>query len=108
MSYALFDFMNKTKLKPDESPESNIVPYEDINTKQARISGEKFPEAILGICDDCHWCYTSTNKRGIIQTCPVCNKQVSSIPMSIDEACIIEVDEKRGITIRFERRLPLR
>lgn len=100
--------MDKLKQNDDTSPESNILPYEDLNSKQVRISGEKFPEVILGICDNCHWFYTSTNKRGIVRTCPICNKKVSSVPMSIDEVCVIEVDDKRGITIKFDRRLPLR
>jgi hypothetical protein len=97
------------KIKSDDiSPESNVVPYEDLSSKQARISGEKFPDVVLGICDSCHWCYTSSNRRGVIQKCPICNKEISQVPMRIDEVCIIEVDERRGITLRFERKLPLR
>ena len=37
-----------------ESPESRIVPTEDMNTVQLRISGETFPEVILEICDNCN------------------------------------------------------
>lgn len=108
-SYSVFDLMSKNRLeKRDESPESRIVPYEDINVRQEHIAGDKFPEAMLGMCDNCHWCYTSANKRGIITTCPACNRQVSLIPMSINEVCVIELDDKRGITMRFDRRLPLR
>ena len=92
----------------EESPESRILPYEDLNTKQARITGEKFPALYLGVCDSCHWCYTSENERGIIEKCPICGKPVSQIPMSIDEVCLIEFDKTRGLTVRFERRLPLR
>ena len=38
-----------------ESPESRIVPTEDMNTIQLRISGETFPEVILEVCDNCNW-----------------------------------------------------
>ena len=41
----------------DESPETKIIPTEDMNTIQHRISGEKFPEIILELCDFCHWSY---------------------------------------------------
>ena len=30
-----------------ESPETRIIPSEDMNTVQLNISGEKFPEVIL-------------------------------------------------------------
>ena len=30
-----------------ESPESRIVPTEDMNTVQLRISGERFPEVVV-------------------------------------------------------------
>jgi hypothetical protein len=91
-----------------DSPESRVSPYEDINTKQTRMTGEKFPTLALGICDNCHWCYTLINERGRVRVCPICNRNVSQIPMSLDEVCIIEKDEKRGFTITFDRRLPLR
>lgn len=39
----------------NESPETKIIPTEDINTVQHKISGEKFPEIILELCDFCHW-----------------------------------------------------
>jgi hypothetical protein len=91
-----------------DSPESQISPYEDINTKQSRITGEKFPALALGICDNCHWCYTLINQKGTIKVCSICKGNVSQIPMSLDEVCVIEEDEKRGLTITFDRRLPLR
>src|SRR5689334_12219788 len=92
-----------------ESPESTVVPYEDIDTKQVHISGEKFPGVILGMCDNCHWCYTAVKDKGIINSCPVCNNPwISKIPINIDEVCIIEVDNTRGVTLKFDRRLPLR
>jgi hypothetical protein len=91
-----------------DSPESQVSPYEDINTKQSRITGEKFPTLAIGICDNCHWCYTLINERGTVRVCPICNRNVSQIPMSLDEVCIIEEDEKRGFSITFDRKLPLR
>lgn len=93
---------------PDESPESKIIPYEDLSTSQFKMTGERFPEVTLGICDNCRWCYTAPNKRGVVEWCPVCHTKVSQIPMNIDEVCIIELDAHRGLTIRFERKLPMR
>jgi hypothetical protein len=99
----------KKSWQPDvDSPESQISPYEDFNTKQSRITGEKFPTLALGVCDDCHWCYTLLNEKGAVSVCPLCNGKLSKIPMSLDEVCIIEEDEKRGFTITFDRKLPLR
>jgi hypothetical protein len=91
-----------------DSPESLVSPYEDINTRQLHITGETFPTLALGICDNCHWCYSCINARGIVKVCPVCGRDVSQIPMDIDEVCFIEEDERRGITLNFDRRLPLR
>ena len=91
-----------------ESPESQVSPYEDIDTKQNRMTGEKFPTLALGICDNCHWCYTRMNDKGFVKVCPLCNGKVSQIPMSLDEICVLEEDVKRGLTVSFERRLPLR
>jgi len=91
-----------------DSPESQVCPYEDIDTKQSRITGEKFPKFALGICDNCHWCYSRMNEKGSIKACPLCNGKVSHIPMSLDEICVLEEDEKRGLTISFDRSLPLR
>ena len=91
-----------------DSPESQISPYEDINTKQMRMTGEKFPALALGVCDDCHWCYTLVNEKGMVELCPQCEGKLSQIPMGLDEVCIIEENEKRGLSITFDRRLPLR
>ena len=91
-----------------DSPESEVSPYEDINTRQSRITGERFPTLALGVCDNCNWCYTLMNERGIVRVCPICNKSISQIPMSLDEICIIEVNEKQGFTVTFDRKLPLR
>jgi hypothetical protein len=91
-----------------ESPETKIVPTEDMNTIQHRISGEKFPEIILELCDSCHWSLICFNRRGIVEECPDCEKVVSQISMSIYEVCLIKYDDKRGVTIRFDREKPLR
>jgi hypothetical protein len=40
----------------DDSPESLVTPYEDINTKQEKITGERLPDIILELCDSCRWC----------------------------------------------------
>ena len=92
----------------DISPESRVIPTEDMNTVQYRISGEKLPEIILELCDYCHWSVICFNKRGIVERCPDCKKIVSQISMNIDEVCSIQYDEKRGVTIRFDRKKPRR
>jgi hypothetical protein len=92
----------------DLSPESRVLPTEDMNTVQYRISGEKLPEIILELCDNCHWSVICFNKRGIVERCPDCNNIVSQISMNIDEVCSLQYDEKRGVTISFDRKKPLR
>ena len=92
----------------DESPESKIIPSEDINTVQHQISGEKFPEIILELCDFCRWSLICFNRRGMVEKCPDCSRVVSQIPMNIDEVCSITYDDKRGVTIRFDRKKPMR
>jgi hypothetical protein len=91
-----------------ESLESRIIPAEDMNTIQLRISGEKFPEVLLELCDNCNWSLQCLNHKGIMTTCPNCRSKVSLIPMNIDEVCSLEHDDRRGITIIFDRRKPMR
>jgi hypothetical protein len=98
----------KSRQTSADSPESLVFPYEDINTIQRRITGETFPTLALGVCDNCHWCYTGINEKGGVKICPLCGGRISQIPMSIDEVCVVQEDEKRGLTITFDRRLPLR
>jgi hypothetical protein len=103
------DRLNFPELHADnDSPESKIIPAEDINTIQYKISGEKLPEIILELCDFCHWSLICFNRRGIVEKCPECNRVVSEIPMNIDEVCSIAYDDKRGVTIRFDRKRPMR
>jgi hypothetical protein len=90
------------------SPESNVEPYEDMSSKQLQISGEPLPEIVLELCDSCKWCAVCINKRGILESCPACSMELSMIPMTIEETCSIECDEKRGIVIHFDRKKPLR
>ena len=91
-----------------ESPESRIVPTEDMNTVQLRISGERFPEVILELCDNCNWSLQCINHKGIVKTCPNCRSKVSLIPMNIDEICSLQHDDRRGMTMIFDRRKPMR
>jgi hypothetical protein len=91
------------------SPESLIVPpEEDINTNQEHISGERFPDNILELCDKCHWCCTCFNAKGLVDPCPLCGAQDSHIPMTLDEVCVIEYVGKQGLTLIFSRKQPLR
>jgi hypothetical protein len=75
----------------DDSPESQIIPYEDINTKQQKITGERFPNIVLELCDSCRWCATCFNPRGLIMKCPICSMENSQVPMNIDEVCNMEL-----------------
>ena len=79
-----------------ESPESRIIPTEDMNAIQLRISGEKFPEVILELCDNCSWSLQCISHKGVLKACPVCQSKVSLIPMNIDEVCYLQHDDKRG------------
>jgi hypothetical protein len=92
------------------SPESLVIPPEDdLNTKQERISGERFPDNILILCDKCNWSCTCFNLKGLIEICPTCsNKVLSRIPLPLDEECLVEYDDNRGITLTFSRKQPLR
>jgi hypothetical protein len=92
----------------DDSPESLITPYEDINTKQQKITGERFPNIVLELCDNCLWCVTCFNSRGLIMKCPICSTENSQIPMNIDEVCYMESSDIRGITLGFDRKNPMR
>ena len=99
---------SEDRSEDDISPESKVIPTEDMNTIQRRISGEKLPEIILELCDYFHWSLICFNRRGIIESCPDCNKNISLIPMNIDEVCSIQYDDKRGVTITFDRKKPMR
>ena len=60
-----------------ESPGSRIVPTEDMNTVQLRISGERFPEVILELCDNCNWSLQCINHKGIVTRCPNCGTRAT-------------------------------
>jgi hypothetical protein len=92
----------------DLSPESAYVPYESLNDRQMAITGECFPEHLLIVCDSCYWSCTCFNTRGLVNICPVCLKEASKIPVTIDEKSEIRFDNHHGLTITFARKLPLR
>ena len=54
-----------------ESPESRIVPTEDMNTVQLKISGERFPEVVLEICDNCNWSLNVLITRVLSRPVPI-------------------------------------
>lgn len=96
-------------LTKEESPESLVIPYEDINERQRRISGESFPDNSLELCDYCSWSCCCFNVKGKIENCPLCGNQLSELPMTIEEVSQIDYQVGRpGMTIRFGRRPPLR
>lgn len=79
-----------------------------MNTVQLNISGEKFLEAILELCDNCNWSIQCFIQKGIVEMCPNCGKAVSLIPMNIDEVCSLSYDEKIGLIVIFNREKPMR
>jgi len=91
-----------------DSPGNLIIPYEDINTKEQKTTGERFPNIVLELCDSCWWCATCFNTRGLIMKCPTCGTENSLIPMNIDEVCYLEFSDIRGITLGFDRKIPMR
>ena len=91
-----------------DSPESLITSYDDINTQQQKITGERFPDIILELCDNCLWSCMCFNHRWLITICPMCNTEISQIPMSIDEVLYMEFDKRRGISLIFDRKNPMR
>lgn len=95
-------------LAKSESPESCVIPYESLNDRQMAISGESFPEHLLVVCDKCYWSCTCFNIRGLINICPVCHRESSKIPLTIDENSEINYNNQYGLTISFARRLPLK
>jgi hypothetical protein len=40
--------------------------------------------------------------------CPICNVEISQIPMGIDEVLYMEFDKRRGISLVFDRKSPMR
>jgi hypothetical protein len=100
-------FDNSKRTEPS-SPEVSILPYESLNDRQKAISGECFPEHYIVMCDSCYWCCTCFNSRGLMTNCPLCNKNTSIIPLTIEENCKISYDSIHGLTMQFDRKLPLR
>jgi hypothetical protein len=85
--------MSCDSLKEEEvSPESLVASYEDINTKQKRISQERFPDSILELCEKCHWTSVCFNQKGLVKKCPLCGEEAAAaiLPMSIDEIYSIQ------------------
>jgi len=62
------------------------------------------------ICDDCFWVASAVSERYIDPvSCPMCHKQISSLPISIDERYIYnnartEDEELDFYSDRFQRK----
>jgi hypothetical protein len=82
-----------------ESPESLIIPpYKNRDGREA-------PEDItLKLCDNCKWCCTCLDGKQVFGPCPLCGVAVSHIPMTTEEYCHLQHDDKRGMTLEFGRR----
>jgi len=83
-----------------ESPETLIVPY---NIPKP-ISSTAFINIDLVLCERCGWCCSSFNTASGTESCPLCRKNVSRIPISIDEVYRLRFDEKKGTVIEFSRK----
>ncbi|NAL78600.1 hypothetical protein [Nitrososphaera sp. AFS] len=94
--------------KYDNSHESLIMPYEDMNAQQQRITGERFPDIILELCDNCLWSCMCFNHKGLIMRCPMCSMNISQIPMGIDEVLYMKYNNRSGLTLVFDRKSPMR
>jgi hypothetical protein len=55
------------------------------------------------ICDDCYWCASATRTRLVeIDSCPQCQKQVSSIPLLTDnEGYTYNYDKRHVVEVEF-------
>lgn len=54
------------------------------------------------ICDDCYWCASAIKTRLIeIDSCPHCQKPVSSIPLADNEGYTYNYDERHGVEVDF-------
>lgn len=54
------------------------------------------------ICDNCYWCASATRTRLVeIDSCPQCQKQVSSIPLTDNERYTYNYDIRHGVEVDF-------
>lgn len=54
------------------------------------------------MCDDCYWCVSALSERYFdIATCPMCNKPVSSLPISRNEKYNYYYTPSRGVELEF-------
>jgi hypothetical protein len=54
------------------------------------------------ICDSCFWAASAISiRRHDVLTCPVCNAEVSRIPLTDDEIFTFNYDSRRGVELEF-------
>ena len=54
------------------------------------------------ICDDCYWCASAIKTRLVeIDSCPQCQKQVSSIPLTDNEKYTYNYEKRHGVEVDF-------
>ena len=54
------------------------------------------------LCDNCYWCASVFKTRLIeIESCPQCQKQVSSIPLADNETYTYNYDISHGVVVDF-------
>lgn len=72
-----------------------------LTTESARPQVKR-QKRLFVICDDCYWCASALSERYFdAVTCPMCNKGVSSIPISRDEYYYYNYTPNRGIELEF-------
>ena len=54
------------------------------------------------ICDDCYWCASAIKTRLVdLDSCPQCQKQISSIPLTDNERYTYNYDKGHGVEVDF-------
>lgn len=61
----------------------------------------KHPREFL-LCDICFWAASAiSTRRSDVMTCPLCNAEVSRIPLTEKESFTFSYDQRRGVELDF-------
>ena len=75
----------------------------DVSQVHAAVTSVvEFKERLFIICDDCFWCASTINTRiHHVDSCPQCQKAISSLPISTNEAYRYNYSANRGVELEF-------